>query len=956
MALNVGELVAFVQMDTKDFDRGARDVERGLKAMQGSTTSATGRMERDVSGALAHMLRDSGRTFDAMTRDIIQAGQEGGSGLVRSLDRALDAVDQIAGQAGRDAGSSFVKQAQEMLRYGDFDVDVDADISAALAALAELEQAAEASGVRAGDGFVRGADGRLRDARGRFVSESSTLFDPLVESAERAGGLVGRALESAIGVLGQTTPGQVAIAIGAIGGLPVAAQVAAAGITLALGGALATVGLTSAAQADRVKVEWSDLASELRRELGDVAAPLEDSAIHASEVARQAFQALKPTLREVFADLGPDVDHFVDGLGDAVDRIGPSLEPLGRAFGDLLTSLGDRADDMGEDLSGAITSFAETTSRHADDIANLFAMITTSIRMAADGAGWLADRWNGFLTVNEKLHGALLGINKDYDGSNAAIGRMMESMRTAVETAYGLNTATDESSTAVRNLSAALEDFYDPAAKALDAEIRLKAAIEDATQAAKDKSMSEVERLRSVQDLTKAIADAATTEATSTGKTVEAGRAYMDNIGRLNEWAKGNDAAKATVAALGDSLGITTVKTKDGTFAVNALGEAVELLPKGKTTKVDADTKEGKKQLAEIKKALEDLKDKTVNVNVRTTYDSKEARAAAIARDAARGARSGAIYNRGVKKFAAGGIQAFAAGGRVTPPNIANGPTYLYGEGNGPEAFIPYESQFRSRAIDLLSQVAHDFGLEVYNKGAANRMSAVQTVVDDARTQLGRGIDDTISSLMDTLGDSGSLTSAVADVGRVGENMTAAWQASADMLGGSVDSVATVTSDAVTVVSESVDGLTGSVKDLLMALAMAQTGGSSGGRGKSGGYGHLLEPMDEILRGMTPQEHASRAAKAAASMIGRMGLKLPKLSPPGGMIAGDYGLSGTPDWTPGTYSAISYGMPPTGGSSTPAATSTQGGVTVNMYDTTIREEADVSKLGREVAYQVAVTP
>jgi hypothetical protein len=921
VALTVGELVAYAQIDRTDFRRGRAEIERDLKALQGSTTSVTGQMERDVSRGFDRMAKDVQGALKGVAAESGRSGQASGRDFVKSLDTALSAVEQVAGRAGRDAGASFVDEAREMLRYGDldFDVDVEADIAGALAAIAAVDQA---------------LDG-LDDERIRVDVDTTSATSMIGRLSDAAGGL-GSKLESAIGVIGQTTPGQVAIAIAAIGGLPIAAQVAAGGIVLALGGALATVGLTSAAQADRVKVEWSDLASELRRELGDVASPLEDSAIHASGVARQAFQALKPILRDVFADLGPDVDHFVDGLGDAVERIGPSLEPLGEAFGDLLRSLGDQADTWGDNLGDAVTTFAETTSRHADDIATLFTAVTTAIRMTADATSWLADRWEGFLTVNEELHSSLLGINKDYDGSQLAVGRMMESMRGAIETAYGLNGATNESATAVRSLSAALEDFYDPAAKALDAEIRLKAAIEDATQAAKDQSMSEVDRLRSVQDLTKAIADAAKTEAESTGKTVEAGRAYMDNLGRLNEWAKGNDAAKATVAALGESLGITTVKTKDGTFAVNALGEAVRILPNGKTTKIQADTKEGKKQLAEIKKAIDELKNKTVYVDVIT-------REQAVRKQENLKAAMGGI----VQYAAEGGIVGMAAGGMQ--PHVVSKPTAIvYGEGRSGrgarEAFIPLD-EYRPQAIDLLATVAEQFGLELYNKSAAERVSDVATTVSDASTQLGGGIGQTVSTLMATLGDSGSLTSTVADVGRVGEDMTAAWQDGADLLGDSVNSVATVTSDAVTVVSESVDGLTGSVKDLLMALAAGKAGGSSGGKGKGGGgYGHLLEPMDTILRGMTPQEKAKLALGAAQSMLGKMGLKLPKPSPPGGMIAGDYGLSGTPDWSPGTYSAISNGMPPTGG------------VTVNMYDTQIREEADVSKLGREVAYQVAVTP
>jgi hypothetical protein len=905
-----------------------------------------------VAGAFSRAFRTRLETaFKNLPQAKIDADSSNAQLRINNVRSALEGLASERIGVDIDSGTAMaelraIQDELEDIRTSADDLDVRIDAGAAFAELQALHRE------------IDQLDGR----RARLDVDTSTAVAS-VGLLAKAAGATGTAFEKALGVIGQTTLGQVAIAAGAIAGLPLAAQVAAAGIVVALGGGLAAVGLTSAAQADRVKVEWSMLASDLRHELGDVASPLEDSAIHASGVARQAFQALKPTLREVFADLGPDVDHFVDGLGEAVERIGPSLEPLGAAFGDLLRSLGDQADLWGDNLSDAVTTFAETTSRHADDIATLFTAVTTAIRMTADATSWLADRWDGFLTVNEELHGSLLGINKDYDGSNAAIGRMMESMRGAIETAYGLNTATGESTTVVRSLSAALEDFFDPAAKALDAEIRLKSAIEQATQAAKDQSMSEVERLRSVQDLTKAIADAATAEAARTGKTTEAGKAFLDQLPALLEWAGKNDAAKAAISGLGDSLGITTLKTRDGTVAIDALGKAIKILPNGKKVEIDANTAKGKAEIQALMLHIARQKG-TIDVHVRTIYDSKEGRDA-LARKQNLPAARGAII-----QYAAGGITGYAAGG-MRPHIVSKPTTILYGEGRSGrgarEAFIPLD-EYRPEALRLLGRVAEEFGLTLYGREGNRQVQQVAVTVSDAATQLGAGLGAADISLTSAFGDTGTLTGAITEVGAVGEAMSDVWTTGSERLGDSMMNVATVTSDNLQIVAEGVDGLSMSVKDLLMALATGKAGGSSGSKsGKGSGYGHLLERMDTVRKPMSPKDKAKLALGAAESMLGAMGLGgLPK-SPLGGMIEGDYGLSGTPDWTPGAYSAISYGAPVNtsrvsapqqvpasaygGGSSSGSSsagggssTISKGGSLVTVENMAVREDADIDRV------------
>ncbi|MER5622507.1 phage tail tape measure protein [Streptosporangium sp. NPDC002544] len=61
--------------------------------------------------------------------------------------------------------------------------------------------------------------------------------------------------------------------------------------------------------------------------------------------------------------------------------------------------------------------------------------------------------------------------------------------------------------------------------------------------------------------------------------------------------------------------------------------------------------------------------------------------------------------------FEAGGIMRYASGGWRPGPGIATKPMVLFGEGKGPEAYIPYDPAHRRRAAGLVQRVASDFGM-----------------------------------------------------------------------------------------------------------------------------------------------------------------------------------------------------------------------------------------------------
>ncbi|MFE3449621.1 hypothetical protein ACFXJ8_11865 [Nonomuraea sp. NPDC059194] len=625
MTLTVGELVAYAQLDKSDFQRGTRAITSDLRSLQASTSSSMQSMESTVSRASSDIARELGDAFDpaqALT-DIDR--------LIAGFKAELDAVDGIAGRAGRRAGDAFVDEARDALntlRYGEFDVEIDADIAQALAALGVLEQAAEDSGERAGERFVRGADGRLRDARGRFVAEGKTLFDGLAEGAERSGGLIGRAMESGLGVIGRAGPANVALAAAAIQALPVVAGVAAGGIVAAIGGGLAAVGFKAAATSDQVRHAWSETADEIKRELADVAKPFEGSAIRAADVAERAFDRLKPSLKRIFKDLVPDVDAFINAVGDGVGSLGPTLERLGDAAGNVLRELGDRMPEIIDNISDMLDTFTEIANEDPQMLADLVEDATELLAVGAEVLSW-ADELKATLgMLNPKNPGdylleQILGATpeqmlEDMEKLPLQLARFQAEAAAGALAIQGVGGAGDEAAGGVRNFSDALEELFDPAAAALGAEIRLKEALKDAAEAAKEGKLTNLDRLKTVRDVTSALADAATAEHERTGKTIEASAAFARQLPTLADLAGKNDAARDAVAGLGNSLGVTIKRTDDGKIAFDKLGQAVVTLPSGKTVKVDADTAKALAGLADTKKKTDEVKDKKVKVDADT--------------------------------------------------------------------------------------------------------------------------------------------------------------------------------------------------------------------------------------------------------------------------------------------------------------------------------------------------
>jgi hypothetical protein len=710
-------------------------------------------------------------------------------GFARSFSATLRTAFENLPKVELDADSSQAEIELQRLRMrledlADKRIGLDIDAGSALLELRTIQ-----------DELERVGDGATIDVRADVAGALAQLavVDRSVSALSSGAGELGGKFSAAFNVIGSSGPAGVAATIAAINLLPGVASVAAGAIVLAVGGALATVGITAAAQSEEVKRAWSGLGAVLKAELSDVAEPLESSLIRAADVTEATFLRIKPALGRIFQDLVPDVDAFIDGVGAGVVRIMPHLEKLGGSFGTLLSGLGDRMPAIMDNLGETFSTFASIVDEDPQMLARLIEDATALVSTGAEVLSW-ADDIKAALTLpidasgaSNKLWEAMFGdaspeiTMQNFENLPKTLQTMQFETGKAISAAHGLRSSSGTAAGGIRDLNSAMTEMFDPAQKALDAEIRLKRAIEEANQASKDKKMSELERLSTVREMTGAIADAAKIEHEQTGATKESTQAFLDALPSLTKYAGDNGTAKDAVAKLGESLGLTTKVTKDGVLAIDELGRVIKILPNGKKVAIDADTAKGKAELAAFMLYVARQKG-TIDVHVRTIYDNKSGRDAIASKVKAAG---------GIQS-ADGRINYMAAGGML--PAIKNTPTLnpmsntVWAEA-GREAYIPYDGKYRSRAVDILGQVASDFGLEVVNKKAADSIGQVTMAVDATGLQVVDGLQSAVDAMSQTMGQAGTLTGAMDRVGVVGQSVADTWQSGSQLVAGTVTTV-----------------------------------------------------------------------------------------------------------------------------------------------------------------------
>ncbi|MET8985824.1 hypothetical protein ABZW49_10285 [Nonomuraea wenchangensis] len=462
-----------------------------------------------------------------------------------------------------------------------------------------------------------------------------------------------------------------------------------------------------------------------------------------------------------------------------------------------------------------------------------------------------------------------------------------------------------------------MKTSYNEAEKAIEAangKLQVNAQMtdkqRDAVILAREKFAAYIESVRTAADGAQ----------TLTGKTTDGTRAVLEQLPELAKLAGKNKEARDQILLLAEAYGISRSDAEKAMGSAKGLRDMLDQL-KSKELQITADT-------AKAEAALRALLDKYIK-----PYDIP----IGIRKPQAAG---------GINTFrAAGGIDYAAAAGvqtRPQAPGVVSKPTVLYGEGSSgmgaTEAYIPYETRYRDRAVSILGQVADDFGLALYSKGAGEQITSVGSTVQASSNLLTKSLDGAISTLSTTLGQSGTLTGAL---NGVGESATEIGQV-----------VAVSMSGAVSTVAGSIAGLTASVSTLAAATAAAKGAAATGNSraAQQAAFDDQVRKANELLFGKQakPAEPEKVVLRPDQYQIHLGGGGVPLSSPVNSTRVS------APQQAPSSYAPAPSTSP--GGLSTTQGVSgvvgSAGGPAVVIQEQNIYQDADADRFAESAAMRV----
>jgi hypothetical protein len=357
------------------------------------------------------------------------------------------------------------------------------------------------------------------------------------------------------------------------------------------------------------------------------------------------------------------------------------------------------------------------------------------------------------------------------------------------------------------------------------------------------------------------VQQSADAQATLSGRTTDARDAVLRQLPAMLELAGKNSEAREQVLALARAYGISESDAKKAAKGGQDLLEVLAKL-KSKDIRVGVDTRPAEEGLESFIKRYSN-------------------RSLAIAIHSKVKAAGGISDARGVELMAAGGLRPMIQSQATLVPGGGARPSTIFAEA-GKEAYIPYDPAYRGRALAILQQVASDFGLEVFSAQAAKKVDSLSGGLKEAQYDVSSGLSSATSMLSQTMGQAGSLTSSISNVGMVGEQLGQVWSAGSatvsDSLIGVSDQVG-ISTDMVVMSTEKVGEAALTVAEVLdkaMAAIAAKTGGTKTSSTSSA----------TTAKGAA----ASSAVKMASKALQMVGGKTQTVDE--NMIAGHYGSSG----------------------------------------------------------------
>ncbi|MEV8638089.1 hypothetical protein AB0395_41200 [Streptosporangium sp. NPDC051023] len=382
--------------------------------------------------------------------------------------------------------------------------------------------------------------------------------------------------------------------------------------------------------------------------------------------------------------------------------------------------------------------------------------------------------------------------------------------RGLTQDAYAVKSALDGTNTTIADarkqyaetalVNADLQGSYEDVKRALDA----AGGSMDTTKGktASQREATELARQK-FDEFAKKVAETANAQGILTGKTDDARKAFEDQIPKLFELAGKSKTAREQVYELAQKFGISRDQADKAAKKINDVKEAAAKLKSPPPMKITADTSQAEAKIVGLlrKYGL-------------ATAALPEGVAAPKAKPKL-GAYGGVWNADGREYMAQGGIRSAGSSPQAmiaTSPYMISGrsgPDVIYGEA-GWEAFIPLDSSKRGRGLQILNEAAGIMGMAVvpqqvaaassapaWTGGSLSGASGQATVTVTGISDLKSSLDATSSSLTSSLtAATDGLTSTLGDAGSV----TSALQQMTDTLG-----------TQLTALTSAIEGLSGAV-------------------------------------------------------------------------------------------------------------------------------------------------
>jgi hypothetical protein len=479
------EFVADTTRYSGPLRNAANDADKFSKANDRAALAARrmGLAAKEAADKASRAQKDAADAAEKLARGEIKV--EDAAKVAARAENELERASIKAAEAQRAAANAADKAAANFKQMGR-----DATLAAAAEELAMLKASGK---VKDHNALVL----KLRRDMPELGKDGSNAFK-LMTSFSRSFGTGLDSLTSGMKDMTGMWRAVPGLVIAGIELLPTAAAAAGGGITLALGGALAFIGLKAQASAADVKMAFSDMKQHVTSQIRQISAPFHDTLLHVSQDARNAFDTIAPSLKGAFANMAPALTRFSANFAASFSKLRPAIDSIGVSFSKVLDSLGSRMGPIMGNFATSIKAITDAVAQNPTAFTGFVEGISNITRYLGDGIGFLIRYSHQFNTLFQTLNAfaagpvglAVLGLAKiksALGGSDSSFSKLTGSAADAggamTETGMSTNdllTAQKAATMTTDQLKTALDALTGANQSAFDAQTQYKQALADA--------------------------------------------------------------------------------------------------------------------------------------------------------------------------------------------------------------------------------------------------------------------------------------------------------------------------------------------------------------------------------------------------------------------------------------------------------------------------------------------